>query len=68
MSSLIAENVTYSYSSKIKPALSEVSLKLEPGTLTALVGPNGAGKSTLLSLLQGTANQIKEKSLLEGNH
>jgi len=55
MSSLIAENVTYSYSSKIKPALSEVSLKLEPGTLTALVGPNGAGKSTLLSLLQGSA-------------
>ena len=55
MSSLIAENVTYSYSSKIKPALSKVSLKLEPGTLTALVGPNGAGKSTLLSLLQGNS-------------
>ena len=59
MSSLIAENVTYSYSSKIKPALSEVSLKLEPGTLTALVGPNGAGKSTLLSLLQGNSKPDK---------
>ena len=55
MSSLIAENVTYSYSNNIKPVLSKVSLKLEPGTLTALVGPNAAGKSTLLSLLQGSS-------------
>ena len=55
MPSLIAENLTYSYSSKIKPALSKVSLKLEQGTLTALIGPNGAGKSTLLSLLQGSS-------------
>ena len=66
MSSLIAENVTYSYSSKIKPALSEVSLKLEPGTLTALVGPNGAGKSTLLSLLQGSSKPDKGKITVGG--
>ena len=55
MPSLIAENLTYSYSTQIPPALNKVSLKLEPGTLTALVGPNGAGKSTLLSLLQGSS-------------
>ncbi len=55
MSCLIAENLTYSYSTQIPPALNKVSLKLEPGTLTALVGPNGAGKSTLLSLLQGSS-------------
>ena len=66
MSSLIAENVTYSYSSKIKPALSEVSLKLEPGTLTALVGPNGAGKSTLLSLLQGNSKPDKGEITVGG--
>ena len=55
MPSLIAENLTYSYSTQIPPALNKVSLRLEPGTLTALVGPNGAGKSTLLSLLQGSS-------------
>ena len=55
MPSLIAENLTYSYSTQIPPALNKVSLRLEPGTLTALVGPNGAGKSTLLSLLQGNS-------------
>ena len=66
MSSLIAENLTYSYSSKIKPALSKVSLKLEPGTLTALVGPNGAGKSTLLSLLQGNSKPDKGEITVGG--
>ncbi len=66
MSSLIAENVTYSYSSNIKPTLSKVSLQLEPGTLTALVGPNGAGKSTLLSLLQGSSKPDKGEITVGG--
>ena len=33
--------------------LAEVSLTLEPGTITAICGPNGAGKSTLLEMLAG---------------
>jgi iron complex transport system ATP-binding protein len=33
--------------------LAEVSLKLRPGTLTAVLGRNGAGKTTLLRLLTG---------------
>ena len=34
-------------------ALSEVSLKLYPGKVTALVGENGAGKSTVVKVLTG---------------
>lgn len=33
--------------------LRDVSLSLEPGTVTALVGPNGSGKTTLLRTLAG---------------
>ncbi len=36
-----------------RPALEDVDLAVEPGTLLAIVGPNGAGKSTLLKLMAG---------------
>ncbi|MBL9033621.1 MAG: ATP-binding cassette domain-containing protein, partial [Rhodospirillaceae bacterium] len=32
-------------------ALDDVSFRIEPKSITALVGPNGAGKSTLLRCL-----------------
>jgi len=33
--------------------LSELSLRVEPGTITGVIGPNGAGKSTLLKTIFG---------------
>jgi putative ABC transport system ATP-binding protein len=35
------------------PALSDVTLELFPGELTAIAGPAGSGKTTLLSILAG---------------
>lgn len=44
---LVANNLT------VGARLHDVSLSLEPGTITAICGPNGAGKSTLLEALAG---------------
>ena len=45
------ENVTKNYGSF--RGCSEISFKVSPGKVTALVGPNGAGKTTILKILSG---------------
>jgi ribose transport system ATP-binding protein len=35
------------------PILQDVTLRLEPGSVTALAGENGAGKSTLMKIISG---------------
>jgi ATP-binding cassette subfamily B protein len=44
------DHVAFSYN-KMQPILKDLSLKIEPGQLAALVGPTGAGKTTIVSLL-----------------
>lgn len=60
-SPLEAIDVTIAYRSQ--PVLEDVSFRVPPGTLTAIVGPNGAGKSTLikaaLGLIQPAAGDFR---------
>lgn len=47
---VVFDQVRFSYDGE-RDVLRDISLVLEPGTVTALVGPSGSGKSTLASLL-----------------
>lgn len=49
--SLVLDSVSVSRGAG--PVISDVSLTLEPGKVTALVGPNGAGKTSLLESISG---------------
>jgi simple sugar transport system ATP-binding protein len=48
---LVAEDVTKRFGSQT--VLDKVSLRLEPGSVHALLGENGAGKSTLVKCIMG---------------
>lgn len=59
-------DVTVRYSVDKSPALEQVSLKLEPGTVTAIVGRSGSGKSTLVRLLPRLYEPTSGDVLLDG--
>jgi len=62
---LTLEQVSFSYEAE-QPVLRNLSLRVKPGQVVALVGPSGAGKSTLFSLLLRFNTAQSGRVLLDG--
>jgi ribose transport system ATP-binding protein len=62
---LEAKNISKNFSG-VK-ALSNISLKLYPGKVNAIIGENGAGKSTLMKILSGVYTQYEGDIFYKGN-
>ncbi|MBV2351130.1 ABC transporter ATP-binding protein/permease [Synechococcus sp. HK05] len=62
---LTLEQVSFSYETD-QPVLRNLSLRVKPGQVVALVGPSGAGKSTLFSLLLRFNTAQSGRVLLDG--
>ena len=48
---VVVDRVSFRYGPDLPEVLSEVSLRIRPGEVVALVGPSGSGKTTIASLL-----------------
>lgn len=53
MAVIKAKGLTYTYPNATKPAIQEISLKIEKGEFVILTGPSGCGKTTLCRCLNG---------------
>jgi ABC-2 type transport system ATP-binding protein len=61
---IIAENLTKYYG--LKPAVQNVSFRIEKGEIVGLLGPNGAGKTTILRILTGFFQPSSGKIIVDG--
>lgn len=59
------EGVSHRYG-RGEPALSDLSITVEPGELVALLGPSGCGKTTALKVLAGLLSPSAGDVLVEG--
>jgi ABC-type branched-subunit amino acid transport system ATPase component len=65
MARLDVEHVAVGYVEGID-ILSDVTLRVEPGSITGVIGPNGAGKSTLLRAIFGFLHARRGSISLDG--
>ena len=61
-------DVSFTYPLAEAPAISQVSIVIEPGEGVALVGENGSGKTTLIKLLLGLYEPDSGEILVNGHN
>jgi ATP-binding cassette subfamily B multidrug efflux pump len=62
---IVFDRVSFAYRPD-EPALTQLSLRVEPGQRVAIVGPTGAGKSTIVKLLTRFYDVDSGRILLDG--
>jgi subfamily B ATP-binding cassette protein MsbA len=60
------DHVYFEYDKKT-PVLKDISLKIEPGQIAAIVGPTGAGKTTIISLIPRFYDPISGLVKIDGS-
>ena len=65
---VVFKNVSFTYKKTQKKILNDISFRIRPGEVVALVGESGAGKSTLIDLISGYYFPQKGKVLLDGHN
>lgn len=60
------DDVSLVYPDSDRPAISRVTLRIEPGETIAFVGPSGSGKSTMLNLALGFVRPTGGRVRLDG--
>src|SRR5207247_4067605 len=60
------EHVSFAYPGTDRPVLDDVTLRLAPGSVVAIVGENGAGKTTLVKLLCRLYQPTQGRILVDG--
>jgi len=62
------DTVSYHPASSDVPLLQDVSMEIEPNTLSLVYGCSGGGKSTLLHILAGLSQETSGRVLFQGPH
>ena len=60
------KNLHLTYFGQFKPALKEITLQIDPGSVTAIVGPSGAGKTSLIDVILGVVTPTSGEVLISG--